>query len=186
MDFALFKCLGKRQAKLNRPKLQNCCLSHPGKVRDNNEDSFLMLPELGVWAVADGMGGHNCGEVASAVGLTVLQRSLVAGESLVDSVQSAHQAIKTLAEQDPEKSGMGTTLVAVQANPAGFRVAWVGDSRAYLWRNELKQLTRDHSYLQMLLDQGLIDEESTRTHPYKNVILQALGSLDKDFVQVDA
>ncbi|PKM10389.1 MAG: serine/threonine-protein phosphatase [Gammaproteobacteria bacterium HGW-Gammaproteobacteria-3] len=182
MKFKFFK---RSSQKSSCPLVQVSALSHPGRVRDNNEDSFILLPDWGVWAIADGMGGHQCGEVASAIGLMALQRSLVAGDNLVHSIQNAHQAIKKQAEQDTTKSGMGTTLVAVQIHGESYRVAWVGDSRAYLWHNGLRQLTRDHSYVQMLLEQGLIDEADVLTHPYKNVITQALGSLDKESVQVE-
>ncbi|MGR9043978.1 MAG: PP2C family protein-serine/threonine phosphatase [Gammaproteobacteria bacterium] len=185
MKFDVLKRFGMPPKKNRNLTLHSYCLSHPGKVRANNEDSFLEFPELQVWAVADGMGGHHCGEVASAIGLTTLHRSLVAGDDLVDAIQKAHLDIKGQAEQEPEKTGMGTTLVALQVEADDYRVAWVGDSRAYLWRNGLTQLTRDHSYLQMLLDQGLIDRESAKTHPFNNIILQALGSSDKELVTVD-
>lgn len=186
MEFDLSKRFDRTQKRPKRPpNVRFKCLSHPGRVRTNNEDSFLMLPDAGVWAVADGMGGHNYGEVASAIGLMALQRSLNAGDDMADAVQKAHQAIKTLALDDTEKSGMGTTLVAAQLEHDGYLIAWVGDSRAYLWRNTLTPLTRDHSYLQMLLDRGLIDQENAKNHPYKNVIMQALGSIDKESVQVD-
>lgn len=185
MKFDFFKRLGHKKTKTDRPTIRFSYLSHPGKVRNNNEDSFFILPELGVWAVADGMGGHNCGEIASAVGLKALHRSLVSGSDLADAIQNAHLEIKKQAAKDSETQGMGMTLVAVQIEADIYRVAWVGDSRAYIWRGNLRQLTKDHSYLQMLMDQGLIDEEGARSHPYKNVITQALGSSDKETVQVD-
>ncbi len=187
MKFDLFKRLVYNQTqKTERPSIQFSCLSHPGKVRNNNEDSFLMLPEMGIWAVADGMGGHNCGEVASAVGLMTLHRELASGAKLIEAIQRAHLEIKEQAFKDAEAQGMGMTLVAVQIEEGRYQIAWVGDSRAYLWRNNgLRQLTKDHSYVQMLMDQGLIDEECAKTHPYKNVITQAIGSSDKEVVQVD-
>ncbi|MGD7033733.1 PP2C family protein-serine/threonine phosphatase [Methylotuvimicrobium buryatense] len=187
MKFDLFKRLVHNQAKkTDKPNVQFSCFSHSGKVRSNNEDSFLMLPEKGIWAVADGMGGHNCGEVASAVGLMTLHRELASGAKLIEAIQRAHLEIKEQAFKDPEAQGMGMTLVAIQIEEGRYQIAWVGDSRAYLWRNNgLRQLTKDHSYVQMLMDQGLIDEESAKTHPYKNVITQAIGSSDKEVVQVD-
>lgn len=188
MKFDLFKRLVHNQAKkTEKPNIQFSCFTHSGKVRKNNEDSFLILPELGVWAVADGMGGHNCGEVASAVGLMTLQRKLISGAKLTEAIQHAHVEIKAHAFKDAEAQGMGMTLVAVQIEEGRYQIAWVGDSRAYLWRNNgLRQLTKDHSYVQMLIDQGLIDEENAKTHPYKNVITQAIGITDKEVVQVDA
>ncbi|MBU2569474.1 MAG: protein phosphatase 2C domain-containing protein [Gammaproteobacteria bacterium] len=187
MKFDLFKRFIHNQAeKSDRLSIQFSCFTHPGKVRSNNEDSFLVLPEMGIWAVADGMGGHNCGEVASAVGLMTLHRELASGAKLIEAIQRAHLEIKEQAFKDAEAQGMGMTLVAVQIEEGRYQIAWVGDSRAYLWRNNgLRQLTKDHSYVQMLMDQGLIDEESAKTHPYKNVITQAIGSSDQEVVQVD-
>ncbi|WP_404360054.1 PP2C family protein-serine/threonine phosphatase [Methylotuvimicrobium sp. KM1] len=187
MKFDLFKRFIHDQAeKSDRSSIQFSCFTHPGKARSNNEDSFLMLPEMGIWAVADGMGGHNCGEVASAVGLMTLHRELASGAKLIEAIQRAHLEIKEQAFKDAEAQGMGMTLVAVQIEEGRYQIAWVGDSRAYLWRNNgLRQLTKDHSYVQMLIDQGLIDEESAKIHPYKNVITQAIGSSDKEVVQVD-
>lgn len=186
MKFDLFKRFIHKQAEQpDRPSIQFSCFTHPGKVRSNNEDSFLMLPEMGVWAVADGMGGHNCGEVASAVGLMTLHRELASGAKLIEAIQRAHLEIKKQAFKNTGAQGMGMTLVAAQIEDGRYQIAWVGDSRAYLWRNGLRQLTKDHSYVQMLMDQGLIDEESAKTHPYKNVITQAIGSSDQEVVQVD-
>lgn len=187
MKFDLFKRFIHNQAeKSDRPSIQFSCFTHPGKVRSNNEDSFLMLPEMGIWAVADGMGGHNCGEVASAVGLMTLHRELASGAKLIEAIQRAHLEVKEQAFKNVEAQGMGMALVAIQIEAGRYQIAWVGDSRAYLWRNNgLRQLTKDHSYVQMLIDQGLIDEESAKAHPYKNVITQAIGSSDQEVVQVD-
>jgi serine/threonine protein phosphatase PrpC len=170
------------------PKTQNIqfnYLSHQGLVRTSNEDSYLLLPQLGTWAIADGMGGHNCGEVASAIAITVMHHSIVAGNSLTTAIEAAHRAIQEQAQKDINKEGMGTTIVALQMITDGYQIAWVGDSRAYLWRSGLKQLTKDHSYLQTILDQGLIDEETAKSHPYKNVITQALGSFGMESLQID-
>jgi protein phosphatase len=159
--------------------------SHPGLARGNNEDSFLLLPQYGLWAVADGMGGHNCGEVASAIAIATLRQDIGKGASLVAAIQNSHKAIQTEAAKDPLLNGMGSTVVAVKIAAGRFQAAWVGDSRAYLWRSKLQRLTKDHSVVQMMLDQGLIDEREALAHPYKSVITQALGVADSDSVMVD-
>lgn len=160
-------------------------LSHQGLVRSTNEDSFLLLPQFGTWAIADGMGGHNCGEIASSIAITTLHDSIATGQSLVLGIENAHRAIQEQAQNDENNKGMGTTIVAMQIIADGYQIAWVGDSRAYLWRSGLRQLTKDHTFVQTILDQGLIDQETAKLHPYKNVITQALGSFDIEALQVD-
>jgi protein phosphatase len=115
--------------------IQFSYLSHQGLVRSSNEDSGLLLPKLGTWAIADGMGGHNCGEVASAIALTVMHHSIVAGNNLTTAIQSAHCAIQEQAQNDINRKGMETIIVALQMIADGYQIAWVGDSRAYLWRS---------------------------------------------------
>lgn len=159
--------------------------SHPGLVRENNEDSFLLLPQYGFWAVADGMGGHNCGEVASAIAIATLRQEIGNGADLVAAIQNCHRAIQTEAKKDILLHGMGATVVAVKIAAGRLQIAWVGDSRAYLWRSKLQLLTKDHSVVQIMLDQGLIDAQEALTHPYKSVITQALGGIDSDSVSVD-
>jgi protein phosphatase len=151
------------------------CFSHPGLARENNEDSYLLLPQHGVWAVSDGMGGHDCGEVASAIAVTALRQAIGNGAGLVEAIQQSHLAIQAEAKKHALVNGMGATIVAVKIAAGRYQVAWVGDSRAYLWRSKLLRLTKDHSVIQMMLDQGLIDAQEALTHPYKSVITQALG-----------
>lgn len=150
--------------------------SHPGLVRECNEDSYLALPELGVWAVADGMGGHEAGEVASAITIHEIANRVKEGMALSVAINSAHRAIQNAVLQGEGSEGMGSTIAATKLNGTGYEIVWVGDSRAYLWNGTLKQLTKDHSYVQLLLDAGLIDESQIAEHPSRNVISQALGT----------
>jgi serine/threonine protein phosphatase PrpC len=157
-------------------KINYGAASHPGRVRKLNEDSFLTLPELGLWAVADGMGGHEAGEVASAIAIQEIARCCKASMTLAEAVNAAHQTIlNSAAEGGMGSEGMGSTLVAVKIEGNEYQIVWVGDSRAYLWSHTLVRLTKDHSYVQLLLEAGLIDESQVAGHPFSNVICQALG-----------
>jgi protein phosphatase len=149
--------------------------SVPGRVRGHNEDALLCCPQLGLWAIADGMGGHQSGEVASAQALHSLQHACGEGTELVEAVQLANREILALARAQGS-GGMGTTLVAVRFAGADFAIAWVGDSRAYRVSAEhIERLTRDHSWVQTMVDAGQMSPEAARSHPQRNVILQCLG-----------
>lgn len=161
-----------------------------GLVRNNNEDALLASPSLKLWAVADGMGGHASGEVASAVANNTIEESIEAGASLSEAIQRAHKAVLDEATEQPQYRGMGSTIVAVQSSGTQYQVAWVGDSRAYLWTHsqlgrQLEQLTTDHSYVQMLYQAGAITAKELNTHPERNVITQCLGSLELASVNVE-
>jgi PPM family protein phosphatase len=167
--------------------------SHPGLLRDNNEDTYLCLPEAGVWLVADGMGGHEAGEVASAIVRDTVAQQIQAnpGAELKTIIQAAHQAILQSAASGIGAIGMGSTVVALQSRDKNFSVAWVGDSRAYLWTPDhkggrLQRLSTDHSYVQMLVEKGVISSEQADIHPEKNIITQCLGMQELDQVSVDA
>ncbi|WP_020562385.1 PP2C family protein-serine/threonine phosphatase [Methylosarcina fibrata] len=150
--------------------------THTGLVRELNEDSYLAAPEVGLWAIADGMGGHEAGEVASRIAVQEILHGVKSGMSLSKAVDSAHYAIQQAAAQGEGGRNMGSTIVAVQFHDCDYEIVWVGDSRAYLWNGNLTQLTKDHSYVQSLLDAGLIDKDQIPGHPYRNVISQALGT----------
>ena len=156
--------------------------SHIGQ-RENNEDSYLINEELGLFIVADGVGGLDKGEIASKITCEEIQKQIKSGTSLVDSVQRAHKKIVEELQVNPQKQGMASTVVAVLFMGNAYEVAWVGDSRVYLWDGELKQITRDHSYVELLLENGHIKFEDMSTHPDKNIISQALG-VDKDILDV--
>jgi len=151
-------------------------LSVVGRVRRHNEDAILCCPLLGLWAVADGMGGHRRGEVASALALKTLQALLRRGDDLPTAIHGAHAAIVEAAEADEGSRGMGTTLVAVRFAGAEFQLAWVGDSRAYrIGTRGIEQLSHDHSWVQLMIDAGSLSVEEARIHPRRNVVTQCLG-----------
>ncbi len=173
--------------------LEYTATSHPGLLRDNNEDTYLCLPEAGVWLVADGMGGHEAGEVASAIVRDTVAQKIKSDPNaeLKPSIQAAHQAILQSAATGIGAIGMGSTVVALQSREKNFSVAWVGDSRAYLWTPDrkgghLQRLSTDHSYVQMLVEKGVISPEQADIHPEKNIITQCLGMQELDQVSVDS
>ena len=148
-----------------------------GRVRTNNEDGFLIRPP--VYAVADGMGGLNAGEVASAIALETLGTvaDLSDGKvALSEWIRRANHAVFERAHQGENTSGMGTTLVAVVPDGDQLRLAHVGDSRAYMLRDGLLlQLTEDHSKVNRMVKEGLLTREEAEQHPARNVITRALG-----------
>ncbi len=165
--------------------------THVGQVRSNNQDSALMVDDANLFGVADGMGGHQGGEVASAMAVELAKahsadRTL---ESLKQAARVANRAIFEKAGNDPDLHGMGTTLVAVQLvdGPEGDEIGWinVGDSRVYLLRDgELRQLSHDHSLVEDLVRDGRISREEAKVHPQRNILTRALG-IDLD-VNVDS
>ena len=154
----------------------HAALTAVGRVRPHNEDAVLSCPHLGLWAVADGMGGHRRGEVASALALKTLQSQVRRGAGLVEAVHAAHAALLAAAAEDPAQRGMGTTLVAVRLCGVGYELAWVGDSRAYRVSAEaIEQLTRDHSWVQAMVDAGQLSPAEAASHPRRNLVTQCLG-----------
>lgn len=161
-------------------------LSHVGLRREHNEDTYYGDAELGLWLVADGMGGHEFGEVASAIARDVVVREVRAGHNLKQAIQTADEEIIRHSRKRSEALPMGTTVAAARIQGDRFEVAWVGDSRAYLWNGGgLRQLSQDHSYVQELIDQGAITSEQARTHPHRNVVTQALGVTDPQSLKVE-
>jgi len=160
--------------------------THVGVVRTGNEDSFLLDYKGGIFMVADGMGGHAAGEVASEMAVKIIARDLGSLRGLSDAmaatrmrqaIRSANQAIfeRTLSEHD--KRGMGTTTTVMALFSRRYLIGQVGDSRAYIFRNGiLQQVTKDHSYVQEHVDAGLLSPEQARTHPYSNVITRCVGA----------
>ncbi len=158
------------------PGLGYAALTAVGRVREHNEDALLCCPQLNLWAVADGMGGHRRGEVASRLALDTLRRLMVRGRDLVAAIRSANAAILEAGNADEGSRGMGTTLVAVRFQGADFRLAWVGDSRAYrVGPGSIEQLTRDHSWVQAMIDAGRMTPEEAGRHPRRNVVTRCLG-----------
>ncbi len=162
--------------------------SDPGRIRELNEDSCLCVPELALWVVADGMGGHSCGEVASHKAISSIKSSCANGESLSTAIQQAHNDILQAASDGEGADGMGTTVVALQSEGPEYHLAWVGDSRAYLWEPQLGKLsllTSDHSLVERLLSAGLISNDEAKNHPQRHLITQCLGSRELKTVKVD-
>lgn len=159
--------------------------THVGLRREHNEDTYYADAELGLWLVADGMGGHENGEVASALARDVLTREVRRGQSLTQAIQSADEEIIRHSNRRNDSLPMGTTIVATRVLGSRFEVAWVGDSRVYLWDGRLKQLSQDHSYVRELIEQGAITPEQARTHPHRNVVTQALGVTDPQNLRVE-
>jgi PPM family protein phosphatase len=155
--------------------------THQGR-RSTNEDAWLVDLDLGLLVVADGMGGHNAGEVASALAVEVI-RDVFAGSGdvprealLTHAVRSANERILTAAAEQPAHSGMGTTVVAVVVVDDRAFYTSVGDSRVYLWRGgRLTQLTRDDSWLAETLDGGGEQPQDMGTHPMRHVLTKVVG-----------
>lgn len=162
-----------------------------GMIRQGNEDNFFAEADerRGVFVVADGMGGHAAGEVASEMAVQIIARHLLALTSVAESgapelvskaMQDANRAIfeRMLAETD--KQGMGTTASVMILSDTGYLVGQIGDSRIYLLRDgALSQITKDHSYVQEQVDAGLLTPEQARYHPYSNVITRCVGASDE-------
>lgn len=166
-------------------------LTDRGQVRGNNEDAFRFGPvdlagAPGAWLalVADGMGGHEGGEVASLTAVEAFWAEMAASgcpgpweDRLIRAVQAANMAIAHRAAANPSLAGMGTTLTAAWLEPDLFTIVHVGDSRAYLWRGgRLQRLTVDHSVAEELVQGGHLDREQARFHPQRHVLTRALGT----------
>ncbi len=162
--------------------LESALLSDIGMKRKQNQDSGAALPELGLFIVADGMGGHQGGEIASQMCVESIiqnvQSAPMTNDSILldQSVQLANQAINQRASIDPKLSGMGTTVTVLKISGSIATILQVGDSRAYYWNsNGIWQLTRDHSLVQEKLRAGLITREQVKFDDMKNVITRSVG-----------
>lgn len=149
-----------------------------GYVRDHNEDSLIIIPPL--FAVADGMGGHEAGEIASEITVNTLAElapSHLDAEGLTAAVEAANYNVMKAPRQGIGRDGMGTTLTAAMLEGERLLIAQVGDSRAYLLhKGHLQQITRDHSLMADLIEAGQITPEEARIHPNRSVITRAIGS----------
>lgn len=165
--------------------------SEIGLVRTLNQDAFAVIDEVGVWAVADGMGGHVGGEVAAQTAIATVRTEAAASshllgngqasptEVLTDLISQAHDAILNRARSKSKLKGMGTTIVllAIVSGPAPIAyLVHVGDSRAYRFRSgTLTPLTKDHTLIEKYLERGILTAESAKTHPERHVLTRALG-----------
>lgn len=171
-------------------------LTDVGRKRKHNEDAYLLDAERGLFVVADGMGGHAAGEVASRLTVESIQefisgteddhdntwpfgynnRYSVDGNRLSTAIERANEKVMRAVVNRPELKGMGTTVVAALFDERRATLVHVGDSRAYLMReSELRRLTDDHSWVQEQVNAGILSEEEARSHPLKNVVTRALG-----------
>jgi PPM family protein phosphatase len=175
--------------------LQSASLTDPGRVRDHNEDCIEARPEIGLYVLADGMGGYNAGEVASGMATSLIADGLLeswrpgdvdrlgreeakalADRLIREQIARANTAIFTTSQNNPECAGMGTTLVVCLFYDNSVTVAHIGDSRLYRLRGEsMEQVTRDHSLLQEQLDSGLITPDEAKLSQNKNLVTRALG-----------
>jgi protein phosphatase len=156
-----------------------------GLVRPGNEDHFVVLVERGIFIVADGMGGHAAGELASEMAVRITCHAMGSVQGLSDeevrarmrtAIQAANDAVFERTESDWDKRGMGTTATVLVLLEHRYVIGQVGDSRAYLLRHgRLLQLTKDHSYVQELVDAGLITPAQARTHRYSRAITRYIG-----------
>jgi PPM family protein phosphatase len=162
-----------------------------GRVRSGNEDNFFAEADerRGVFVVADGMGGHAAGEVASEMAVQIVARHLLPLSSVRDagaadlvnkSLQDANKAIYDRMRAETDKQGMGTTASVMVLSDHGYLIGHIGDSRVYLFRDgHLVQITKDHSYVQEQVDAGLLTPDQARYHPYSNVITRCVGASDE-------
>ena len=170
--------------------------THVGLKRTANEDAIYADPERGLWVVADGMGGHEAGEVASGMVIDAI-RALPAVDDLDELTYSANQALQQvnrdligLARSQGGGKSIGTTVVGLAVSGDAFRCFWIGDSRGYRLRDgEITRITHDHSLVQNLVDAGMIKPEEAETHENANLITRAVGvaeSVEVDIVSGEA
>ncbi len=163
-------------------KLRSEAITHPGRVRPGNEDALLARDEAGLWAVADGMGGHEGGAQASAGLVRALEGLSADGDfrqalaSLQAGIQRANRRLIERTAASPRHRKPGTTVVAAVVRGGQGAAVWAGDSRVYRFREgKLERLTRDHSQVQKLIDDGVLDEAAAEAHPMAHVITRAIG-----------
>lgn len=172
---------------------QSAGVTHSGKIRRVNEDSFIQRPEIGLWCVADGMGGHQAGDVASGMIVEALREidGNLPFPARLDQIDDTLEAVnRELVERGNSATGkgmMGSTAVILAVDPDGLAaLLWVGDSRIYRYRNQaLEQLSTDHSQVEQYVEQGLISREEAATHPESNVITRALGSAEDEVLEAE-
>jgi len=160
-------------------------VTHIGNVRTHNEDAYHVDAEHNFGVLADGMGGHEGGEIASRIVVESVCREIREGRPMAEALVQAHHAVRKAANNGEGKPGMGSTALVLKINDENFEIVWVGDSRAYLWDGKtLTQITKDHSLVQQLVDDGSITPEQARIHPQRNYVTQAIGMSDLHTMEV--
>ncbi len=169
---------------------QTACVTNVGLAREHNEDNILVRPDIGLWAVADGMGGYGGGDVASGAVVAALKTvspSASAASLLAEFEAKIAGVNSDLRAMARARNGaiLGTTLVALMVHGTHFACVWCGDSRVYLRRNgKLAQVSRDHSEVQELIDRGVLRKEEAKTWPRRNVVTRALGATDEPELEI--
>ena len=165
--------------------------THVGLKRKINEDSILVETKRGLWVVADGMGGHDAGEVASAMVIDALRSLPPAGDAqqladcAIESLREANRDLIALARAGGHQRSIGTTVVGLAMMEGAFRCFWLGDSRGYRLRGgKLERLTRDHSVVQELVDAGMLTDAEAEGHENSNLITRAVGVAETAEVEV--
>ena len=166
------------------------CISHTGKVRAANEDNFILRPEAGLWAVADGMGGHENGALASATVVAALEAVGPASSApdLLAMLEGSVLDANTRLREEIRKHGatMGATLVVLLVHQRHFACLWSGDSRIYLVRGDrMTQISRDHTEVQDMVDRGLLTAEEARRSPRRHIITHAIGVHDTPELDIE-
>lgn len=152
-------------------------LTDTGRVRARNEDSLLIDPVASLFAIADGMGGHAAGDIASQTAVAAFTISFGESRNALVAMTAANRAVIQRAMYEPDTSGMGTTMTAIHIDGDDLSGAHVGDSRLYLLRDgELAQLTRDHTVAQDMIDQGALTKDEAMEHPLSAMLTRSLGS----------
>jgi serine/threonine protein phosphatase PrpC len=165
---------------------RSSAVTHPGVVRSHNEDAFVDRPDLGLWAIADGVGGYAAGEVASgtiAQSLDSVPADLSASDLLAQvrlRLGQAHEALRAEAAERGESAVVAACVVVLIARDTHYACLWAGDCRCYLLREgALARITRDHSLVQDLVDAGAIPADEAAQHPQANVVTRAVGAEDE-------
>jgi len=161
--------------------LESKSLSHLGLVRECNEDSFICDEELGLWVVADGVGGNSHGEIASQLAVQTVERAVRQGNDLSQALVKANEVVIRASEDQADLAGMATTAIACHFRGHQFELAWVGDSRAYLLDAEgICQLSSDHNRANELFEMGEIGQDDIMCHPGQHELTQAIGQMTLD------
>ena len=167
-------------------------ITDTGKVRKHNEDSMLERPEIGLWVVADGMGGHAAGDVASQMIVSTLKKVHEGIElnrmvnDIEDRLIEVNRRLIEKANSSSKKTTIGSTVVSMIAYRNFCIYIWAGDSRLYRLRDgQLRQITTDHSQVEMYVEKGLISREEAAVHPHGNMITRAVGAMDELFLDMD-
>jgi serine/threonine protein phosphatase PrpC len=188
------------------PHITSAVLSDPGLRRESNEDAFCAREDLGLYLVADGMGGHAAGEVASRLAVEVIESFItdthgadvnrtwpfpydtalsLDGNRLKAAFRLANRRIAAAMQEDEARRGMATTAAAVLVGRGKPVVAHVGDSRVYMWRDgQLQQITEDHSWVGEQVRAGVLSDADARRHPWRNVVTRALAGGDDPEVEI--